>query len=100
MKTTFTPVLFAICCLSGPALAEMTAADWQACDQAAATGQLSDDCTALRATYYDRVTACMVDREAADQASGSTQSTGSHTTRARWLLCSAEVQKGMGIGAK
>lgn len=98
MQTAFTPMLFAICCLSAPALAEMTAADLQACNQAAATGQLSDDCNALLATYYDRVTACLVEDVAADQASGSTQSTGPQTNRMRWLQCSAKVREGL-VGA-
>jgi len=98
MKTAFASILLACCCLSAPALAETSHSDF-ACE--AATGQARDDCNALRVAYLDRVSACMAQRkEMADLAVGSSHENGPHTNRARHLLCTAEVQAGMGIASK
>jgi hypothetical protein len=101
MKAAFTPVLLAFCCLSAPAVAQTGHADWLACDKAVASGQASDDCAALHAAYIDRVSACMTQRKAlADRTAGSTLANGSHTSRARHLLCEAEVMDGLGIASR
>ena len=101
MKTVFAAILLASFGLSGAALAETGAAGVPACDLSATTGQASDDCMALRAAYMESVSACMIQRKTeADRALGSTHSNGPHTNRARYLICTAEVQDGMGIAAK
>lgn len=95
MKTVFALALLSWCGLSGGALAQTGTAEGPDCDLAA------DDCKALRTAYFDQVSNCMSERQKiADRTLGSTRSNGPHTSRARYLLCTAEVRSTMGFAAK
>lgn len=99
--STFAILLLAFVGLSDAARAETGTVTWRACDPAAASGQAGETCLALRAAYLARVNECKAARKAAaDRAAGSTRANGPHPSRARHLLCSAEVRDGMGLAAK
>jgi len=96
---------FAACttlaCLAAPALADGATSATAAvadCPLIGAASGLTAECDALRVTFHTGVTDCMQDLTTQARAritDGATN--GSHTNRARMLICDRQVRDRMGL---
>ena len=88
---------FAFACLlgvlAGPVMAETPAGHLSRCVDQGQTDAMTADCTAIRATYFAQINACMESaRVISPDLTKMSSSGGNHAFRARYLICIGEVK--------
>ena len=92
MKAVFAYAFLLLAASVGLAKADTGGAGEKSCPLTGYATGLDADCQALRADYRARIADCMARRvdDAKNRGAGEAVKSG-HATRARYLLCSAEV---------
>lgn len=101
MKLRSAAPLFLLLALASPAVAETTTSYLEAgtCPMTGDLSGLTEDCLAFRLAFRAEVTACMEERLLASRTSrGAVMN--SQSTRARFLICDAEVRAKLGVPSK
>lgn len=100
MKAAFASVLVLLAASVGMGQADTNTATTGSCSLSGPIEAASTECQALRQTFRAKVGTCMETLKVdADRRAGTSALGNSHSSRARYLLCAAEVQKTLALGA-
>ncbi len=93
MKPSFVFTLFLLASLSGPAAADTAETLPKGCNLAGRPVDGDDACKEMRVAFRADVNTCMARLSVeAEARAGGNESLTSHSYRARYLLCDAEVR--------